>query len=152
MKFNFIPLSQLTVTEKPKGSTCSLNLTSSVLAFSKSNLDIESYKNKYVRLFVDARKNAIGWKFLEHEVLENMPDYAFIKDAPMSKGITQVRLYIPAKMMKLLDIRKGVKYQNMEIQEYRDSLIDGVQVFKYVVLKNPIDETLREVVDEKTVL
>lgn len=130
-KFNFIAMTQLMKEKKADVPTCSFNLQTGMLSFSASNHTLPEYKGKFVKLFADPAKKAIGWMFLETEKRENMEGYMQIKDV---KGTT--KLYLPRKLLLPLSLDPKLKYTGLEIKTYTDTALLGDQrPIHFVVLE-----------------
>ena len=142
-KFNFISVTQIMKVKEKADPKCSFNLKTSFISFLSANPDIDQYRNRFVKLYVDARKNSVAWKFIENgEKLADSEGIAQIKD--FAGGL---KLYVPKRLVQLLDVRPGIKYVSMPIGKYQDSVLDD-KPFYYITLENPPTEGLREVVEE----
>ncbi len=105
--------------KRKEESTCSFNLKTSMLAFSRENPDIGKYKNAYIRLYCDPAKQALAWKFVETGAMATLEGLNQVKDTPQG-----VKLYVPRKMTEALRLRDGMRFEPMAIGRYTDSLLD----------------------------
>lgn len=125
--------------ERPAGPVCSFSIKASTLTFSKKNADIEKYKNRFVKVYVDQNRGTLAWKFFEHEAREDMVGYSQVKEVKIGTS-TQVKMYVPAKIAKAIATDPSLDYSNMPILDYLDSVLDE-QPFKYVVFpRKPVSQ------------
>ena len=146
-KFNFIAYSNILTGDSQNRSVASFNPKLGILAFSLKNPDIEEYRNSLVKLYVDEKKNTIAWKFIQkNETINAQNDsleYFMIKEVKVGKA-TQIRLYVPKKITKLLNFKPGASYRNIPIGKYQDSMILGIPPYHFVTISDSNIATKQE--------
>ena len=130
-KFNFIPESQVKSQKRETRSFAKYTPMSQMLFVTATNPDIEMYKNRFVRLFLDKEARSVAWQFMEREPLEGDRWRQF---RYYEKNGT-ISLYLSKDITETLGLTrvKGQRLEPMEIGTYRDqSMLGSDRLYYYV--------------------
>lgn len=117
-KFSFVPERQI---GKDSDETYKVSIfKNSALRFPSEIVRVYELKDKYVRLFADLEKKAIGW-----QIVEGKTDLDTLSDARLmtvrKAGIVVLGI---GKLLNKLGFEKGVAFSNLEVKKYKSVLDD----------------------------
>ncbi len=117
IKFDFVPERQIGKEQAESGYRVTI-FKSGVLAFGGHVLDVYELDGKYLRLFADVEKKAIGWS-----VIEGKTSFDEIDDARILKrNSSGVAILGITKLLKKLGVEKGQLMPNLEVKKYKSAL------------------------------
>lgn len=132
-KFNFVSERQISDTHEPSTAFTASIYGNQQIVFNKDFIRIYELESKYVRLFLDVEKRAIGFS-----VVEGDTDFAKLNDArhlkPDAKGNIKVSI---RRLLTKIGYAKPMKpISNLEIKTYDSKEYGGTM---YYVTLPPIE-------------
>ena len=132
IKFSFVPERQLGEDYGDRtGMTISIYSTGSMI-FGSEIIRLYEMDGKYIKLFADVQKRAVGWTIIEGKTdLDSLNDARQIKVT--DGGIATVSI---GRILKKLGIEKGTKFMHVPVKIYKSLLeVNPIYYIELVVEK-----------------
>ncbi len=117
-KFSFVPERQIGKESDDIGYTVSITKQGCIL-FTSAVVRIYDLDKKFIRIFADIEKRAVGWSIVENiEGLESLKDVRQL-NKNVKSGIIVVSV---KKLLQKIGIEKGTKHKHLTVKTYRSPL------------------------------
>lgn len=131
-KFSFVPERQIGQVSNEGGYSVSI-FKSGVLCFSINTLRIYELEGKYIRLFADVEKKAIGWSVVEGKTnLDDINDSRLVKTNASGCAVLGI-----TKLLKKIGIEKETSFFNLPVKVYKSPL-NSYDIY-YIELKKVVE-------------
>lgn len=115
-KFSFVPERQIGEDEKV-GYNVNIYGNGAII-FNGQVVDVYELNNKYIKVFSDLEKKAIGWTIIKNDTnLEELNNARVLKKTKNGNIILSV-----TKILKKLGWEKGMKFTNLPVKLYKSPL------------------------------
>lgn len=128
-KFNFVPERQLRDIKSGNGYWTVTVMTSRNLYFQKEMVEILEMDGKFIQIFADTEKKAIGWRIIKDETtLDNIHNARKLNANKVSGAI----IVSIGKIMEALNYKIDKTVRGLVVQTYTSPLVK--ESISYVVL------------------
>ena len=120
-KFSFVPERQLNASSESETYKVSI-FKNGQLVFPTSVLDVYELEGKYLKLFADIEKKAIGWSIIEGTTDFTELEYARLIKKDKNQKVARLGI---TKILRNLNIDTGTSFLKLEVKQYKSALQDS---------------------------
>lgn len=136
-KFAFVPERQLGQDPKESGYRVTL-MKNGILRFPSDVVNIYDLDGKYIRMFADIQRKAVGWSIIEGKTsLEDIDDARLVK-----KNVNGGAVISIGRMLKKLGMSKETEFKNLEVNKFKGML--QANDIHYVILEKKAEDAKEE--------